>query len=353
MSHQRNSLEAILRYLLGEQSKDESLLWLKKHRDSDDLNLALEPELSSSDEDDEGLGKYIGPQEHGLESSDLNIAVSNAQYNVPLPKACGALWAHNGLLVCFFPVKQEKESSLLNQSLGSIGRFSKGRKTFFEGFGRFNNDSNRSNKADSTLETVESGGSDYEDCDSSSSGSSSFSEGLGPAGYHFMPTMAWRGNMSESRQDLSIDGSQKSNGEARATASSVPKDSMLVVLHDYSDILPAKRQLANEYCIGNTHGDADHNAQVASENGCPGLADVWAFTKLILQDRVPLMALHNLQGHENIMVVVRRALSPLKEKDSAIDLSFDTPEEDLQLNRQRPIKWGDHPLGRRWLVTSL
>jgi len=52
-------------------------------------------------------------------------------------------------------------------------------------------------------------------------------------------------------------------------------------------------------------------------------------------------------------VVVRRALSPLKEKDSAIDLSFDTPEEDLQLNRQRPIKWGDHPLGRRWLVTSL
>ena len=153
MSQQRSSLEAILRYLLGEQTLEESLLWLKKRQESVDLDSTQDLDLSSSDEE-EGLGGYAGAQNGSMEASDPMIAVPNAQYNVPLPKACGALWADDGRLVCFFPPKQGKESSLLDLSIKASDRSSRSRKNNFEDFGRLHIDSARQKRGSSTLETI-------------------------------------------------------------------------------------------------------------------------------------------------------------------------------------------------------
>lgn len=351
MSCQRHSLEAILRYLLGEQSLTESLNWLKKHRKSDTMDSAQDPGLSSSDEDD---GDLDAPRGDALESRDPMLTVSNAQYNVPLPKACGALWAENGLLVCFFPVKrQDKDISLLDQSLKASDRSYKSRKTMFEGFGRLHKEPNRTRRGTSTLETIESDVSDVEDLDSSSSGSTSSSLASPVHYHHFMPSMAWRGDTIEVHQGLSLDESQRSSGENVLASRLSSKADMFVSIHDYTDLLPSKKPLALRYQIGNTHQVAAHNAQVAKESGDLDLGGIWALIELILRDKVPLDAFGAASEDEPLVMLVHRALSPLRAKDSAIDLSFDGTEESLQMFRRQPVKWGDHPFGRHWLIRTL
>ena len=343
----------MLRYLLGEQSLEDSLLWLKK-RESIDLDSTKDLDLSSSDEEDEVPGEFTDPQADGMENSDPMIAVSNAQYNVPLPKACGALWAENGLLVCFFPSKPERESSLLEMSLKANDRFSRTRRTMFEGFGRLQNMSNWQKRHASTLETIESGDSDFdESATSSSASSSSLSDDIGLAQHHFMPHMAFRSDTHEGHPGVTLDGSQKSSSDSRLRKSTTSTANMFVSIHDFYDLLPAKQRLAMEYVIGNGSVGSAQNEQIAKENGSLDLADVWSFVDLLLQDKVPLELIRHPRYEESIVIVARRALTKLRDQDSAIDLSFDDLQERISPPKPASVKWGDHPFGRRWFVHAL
>ena len=351
-SRQRSSLEAILRYLLGEQTLEDSLLWLKK-RESVDLDSTQDLDLSSSDEEDEVPGNYVDSQGDGMENSDPMVAISNARYNVPLPKACGALWAGNGLLICFFPSKPEKESSLLEMSLKISDRSSRTRRTMFEGFGRLQNMSSRQKRHASTLETIESGDSDADESATSSSASSSPSEDIGLPQHHFMPSMAFRSDMHEGQPGVTLDESQRSSSDSRFRKSSTLTANMFVSIHDFHDLLPAKQRLANNYTIVDGSLGSAQNEKVAKENGSLDLADVWSFVGLLLQDKVPLELIHHPREEGSIVTVARRALSKLRDQDSAIDLSFDDLEERTSTLMPASVKWGDHPFGRRWFVQSL
>ena len=351
VSLQRSSLEATLRYLLGEQTLEESLILLKK-RESVDLDSARDLDSSSSDDDDEIVGKYGDSHANIMEASDPMIATSNAQYNVPLPKACGALWADDGRLVCFFPSKSDQESSLLEMSIRASDRSSKKGKTMFEGFGRLQNTSSRQRRHASTLETIESGDSDFEES-STSSDSSSSSAGFGLPQHHFLPTMAWRGNVLEIPPGVSLDDSQKSSGGSGLEKSSSSKGSMIISIHAFADLLPAKQGLAERYAIGKGSISSVQNARVARDSGDPDLADVWSFVGLLLQDVVPLELIGSPRENDSIMIVARCAVSRLKAKDSAIDLSFDDLQEQTKSIKSAPVKWGNHPFGRRWFVDSL
>lgn len=351
VSRQRNSLEATLRYLLGEQTLEESLLWLKK-RESVDLDSTRDLDSSSSDDDDEVVGKYGDPQANIMEASDPMIDTSNAQYNVPLAKACGALWADDGRLVCFFPSKSDQESSLLEMSIRASDRSSRKGRTMFEGFGRLQNTPTRQRRHASTLETIESGDSDFEES-STSSDSSSSSDGFGLPQHHFLPNMAWRGNVLETPPGVSLDDSQKSSGGSGLEKSSTSKGSMYISIHAFDDILPAKQGLAERYIIGKGSVGSVQNAQVARESGNSDLADVWSFVDLLLQDIVPLELIGSPRDNDSIMVVARCAVSRLKAKDSAIDLSFDDLQDPKTLIKSASVKWGNHPFGRRWFVDSL
>ena len=351
VSRQRSSLEATLRYLLGEQTLEESLLWLKK-RESVDLDSTRDLDSSSSDDDDEIVGTYGDSQANIMEASDPMIATSNAQYNVPLPKGCGALWADDGRLVCFFSSKSDQESSLLEMSIRASDRSSRKGKTIFEGFGRLQNTSTRQRRHASTLETIESGDSDFEES-STSSDSSSSSDGLGLPQHHFLPSMAWRGNVLEIPPGVSLDDSQKSSGGSGLEKSSLSKGSMFISIHAFADLLPAKQGLAERYVIGKGSTSSLQNAQVARESGNSDLADVWSFVDLLLQDIVPLELIGSPRDNDSIMIVARYAVSRLKAKDSAIDLSFDDLQEQKTTIKSASVKWGNHPFGRRWFVDSL
>ena len=350
LSQQRNSLEAILRYLLGEQSLEEGLKWLKKHQDV--LYSGTEPELaSSSDEDDDVLGEYSGQQNQGLESSDPVVALHNAQYNVPLPKACGALWAANGCLVCFFPVKQDKETCLLSRSLAGHYRFQIGSNDLFEGFGKFRSMTCPHKRATSTLGTITSGDSDQEDFESTSSESSCSSYAMGIPSHNFMPLMPWNDAAAEIQLNSALDASQWSIGETAQPSTAASKGNVVVSIHDVSDLLPVKKCLAREYVHYAGCDAAVKNASVARLHGFEELADVWTLASFILQETVPVDAVTTANADESFLVMRRPALSALQSKDSTIDLSFDVCDENWKSKQRLPVQWSSHPFGRRLVDT--
>ena len=312
-----------------------------------DLESTQDLDLSSSDEEDESLGRYAGEQGQGMEASDSIIAVSNAQYNVPVRKACGALWAEDGRLVCFFPRKREKESSLLDLSIKTSDRSSGSRKNVFEDFGRLYTDSARQRRGASTLETIESG-----DFDAGYSSTSS-SDDIGLPRHHFMPSMAWRGDVCEAHQGLTIDDSQKSSGDTGLVKSTVIGSGNYVAIHDLTQLLPAKKHLAKAYTIHDGSSGCAHNSRIARESGDVELADVWSIVELIIKEDVPLESKAIPESKAPVMIATRRTASQPKSRDSAIDLSFDAAQEDRKPCQRASVKWGDHPLGRRWFVDSL
>lgn len=318
-----------------------------------DVESAQDLDLSSSDEEDEGLGRYAGEQTESMEASDSMIAVSNARYNVPLPKACGALWAEDGRLVCFFLPKQEKEPSLLDSSIKASDRSFGSRKKFFEDFGRFHSDSPRQKRGASTLETIESGDSDPESSSTFSSSSSSSSDNIGLPRHHFMPSMAWRGDAFEAHYGAPFDGSHKSSGDTGFAKSTVTVSGNYVAIHDLTQLLPAKKHLAQAYTIHDGSSGCTHNSRIAKESGDLDLADVWSFVGLIIQEKVPLESKVIPGSNTPVVVIARHAASRLKPRDSAIDLSFDAVQEDKQPSLRGSVKWGNHPLGRRWFIDSL
>lgn len=342
MSGQRNSLEAMLRYLLGEQSLEESLAWLKERPDHNDLDLIQDPESSSSDEDDEEAGMYTNAQAQGMDMSDGMIAVSNAQYNVPLPRVRGALWSGDGYLVCFFPAK-DKAPSLLDLSLKNNDRSSRSHKIISEGFGRFYNRSPAPGNKASTLEKKESDESDS-DSSVSSSGSSSSSDFFGVPPHHFVRSSAWRGDTSETQKAHSVEDSQLSSGGTGPAKSSGAKSYGPISIHDFREMLPAKKNYAQEYVIGGPNCCL-HNAEVAARLGNQDLADAWDFVNLVLQARVPLSTMLHPQRDESIMVVARNALSILRSREQKAKPESGTTGNLTAGATKGGIKWGYNPFG--------
>lgn len=353
VSRQKSCLEAILRYLLGEQSLEEITAWLTDNKGISTLNLTDDDAASSSDEDDDGVGKFSGTQSNDMDMSGSGLlGATNANANVPLPKACGAIWADNGLLICFFPPKEDKPQSLFDTlSLRSADRSSRSQSRVFEGFGRLYTGSPGPKTKASTLDTVEASDSDSDDSFDSSSRSSASSEIARLPRRTFNPPLAWRGDLPEVHHGRSVDESQRSSGGLGATKVPSTKPENVISIHDYQHLLPSKRQLAQQYVIlGEDLQVCAHNARVAASQGGQELADTWTFVDLILRDEVPLQE----SGHpcgEPILITARPA--SLQRQDSAVDLSFDVVEDHKAAKLGGRVKWGKHPFGRRWFVDSL
>lgn len=332
VARQLSSLEAIIHYLLGERGLNRSLLWLATRPDGD-LDVPHNSAESSSDEDDQLQSSQTDMNE--------NLVASNAQDNVPLPKACGAFWADDGRLVCFFPRRREK-SNLLT---GKLNLKTANQKGVFEGFGRLDQNSVVT-KRPPTLDTSDSGDSEYE-CLSSLSNSSTSSYGANPSGQLFMPFMTRHIGALETLNDQSVDESYRSTG---AVGDNPPGSSAnYVSIHVCDDLLPSKQKLAEEYIISGDHqGCCSQNSHVAAEFGAQDIADIWSLVKLIIRKQVPFEIVQDHRKDESIVVAARRAAHPLQTRDSAIDLSYDLTEPAAET-----VQWGGHPFGSRWLVDSL
>lgn len=349
-SKKRGCLEAVISYALGERGLEESITWLSVDEDNGEVNLeGPVNEESSSDEEDDVGANFDGVQVQDLESSGNDIlAPRNANANVPRPRQCGAMWAEDGRLVCFFPPKPEPKPMF---SLASLRPDRMSKRSIFDTFGRLTADSpaakNKSILEIDGAEDNEGVSAAHESWASSSSTSSSSSseedDGL-PAG-RFQPPAAWR------RATLKF---QKSSQHSSAGyGNPVKPPSIVSIIKIDEQVLPCKRVLAEGYkAFGDGPTVCAHNAALARSHGFQDLGDIWELSKLILCNDVPLEVLPQQHRREQVLVLARRSLVRIKRKDSGLDLAFDEADAVANPKLTGRIKWGRHPVAA-WLIPAL
>lgn len=349
----RVCLEPCLCYLLGERAED--TVWTG----SDDGG-------ESSSSDDEGGMVGLGVRSAEDEEGSAGPIQMNNQANVPLPKACGATWATDGTLLYFFPRKEDRIgsksllSSLTVKDGGGVGR-SSGK--LWEGFGRLNTSIARPRRRRNWL-----GDPDTSDKSYSTSSNSSSDESDSLSGVPLRPNLGWemqRGAGRSFGRGGSTDRStQRSMGTGARTmiGAAVHRTKNIVSIHNLSHLLPAKKELAQEYKIfGDGPGVSRYNAEVAERFGYSELADVWRLVEMVLCNEVPLEVCGQLSGRpakvgefgDKILVMARRASSVRGRRDSGLGMGMDSEDELPEMEYWGKVKWGSHPLGGRWLVEEL
>ncbi|GAB7348104.1 hypothetical protein MBLNU459_g6127t2 [Dothideomycetes sp. NU459] len=347
--HRRGCIEAVLSYLLGERDLHESTDWLDPLRED-----VIEEAESSSDDEDGLMGEYgtTGSQNLDMEGS-MGSGILSANANVPLPKACGAVWAADGRLVCFFPPRKEPQSILHHTTLADSNRTRDSRE-IFEGFGRLNTDSPDLRSKGRSMEEIEEDGSDDTSSYSSSS-SSSGSEGPDILSHPFQPPSAWHGGSIrfQKPQTHSTNGSIPTSSGINKKTTYV-NNRTVISLRNMDDVLPSKRVFAEEYDIfGDAQSLCSHASEVATRYGDSDLANVWELVKLILRNDVPLRELMVPNQKEDVYVLAHRALHRIKRKDSGLDLFFDPQGPHFNPRERAHVKWGNHPFAKSWLVQAL
>lgn len=344
LSQQRHSLEAILRYLLGEHSLVESLSWLSNRGDHDNQAIAIES--SSSDDDEDEVSRYVPPTSNGVESHDSATAVNNTLYSVPKAKFCGAHWSNTGHLVCFFPAKQGKEPSLLSQGLSGEARL-RG-KELFEGFGRLQR-SHQRKRPTSTLGTVVTDDSDDESFELSSSSDSSSSGAVGLQTTQLRPIVPWAAFGGAADQDLALDTSQKSVGETGQPSTAASKATAFISIHDLRRMVPVKEELGRRYKIQRGYEAAIENAHIAEDEGFLELADTWNICAVMLEDIKMGKSTLSPGDSKERLLEPDHSFPALPANDSAIDLSQD---KDNQVS-STPIAFVGGSLAQQCFVSLL
>ncbi|KAF8453024.1 hypothetical protein BGX38DRAFT_1141833 [Terfezia claveryi] len=380
MEHKKTSLEACLKFLLGEPVEH---------------SMVSGDERGSSSDDEE-----IDPQQ----SEVKDLIAKNNQASVPLPRACGATWSHDGRLICFFPPKEEStrrefggggcwwNRDLFNSAFGWREGADRGGRNgrLFENFGRFYMSSPGPRGFRGIPSAGESSsGSEYDSSTTDESDSEDDRSTLRPA-------WSWRlqGNASGvmgqtfhsgRRGGASTDRSTQRSGTVRQMTagpalwrnSGQSKGKNVVRIINLSHILPSKKELAEEYIVyGHPSEVCQHNAEVARRNGYLDLADVWTLAQLIISRDVPLEVVPQPWCKDPILVVARKLVAEANRRNSNfgdddheeeggyLDHSQFALEEDsddslswVMVSTRRKIngkiKWGGHPLGGSWLIDQL
>ena len=345
----KGSLEALLRYLQGDQTVDEAIAWTKEEQDQSIAEIRNEDD-SSSDEEDEVA--QFDETEFGLSGSGvLNMADPNA--NMPLPGTCGALWAKDGRLVCFFQPKEEKQISLANAlRLSERDGMARGRKRIFEGFGKVERNHASTSMISSlgTWNSTESA-SDFDGSDSerSSSDSSASSKDFNPKGLRLAS------NVFETEGfGLHFLQTDKVGDQTQRSAPSVgvpqvsTKMATTISIHNLELLLPSKAQLAQGY-LHSGFKACKENAKVASNCGQDNLASVWLLLCLLLDEVVPLKPYH-LEVDSGSLIAYSAPRKPQRKKLRSLS------KRDSNLGNRNTlgqVKWAYHPFGARLLVKNL
>ena len=342
---QLSSLEAIILYLLGERSLKDSLLLIESQR-SHNLEAIQTSAASSSDEDDDDS------QVQAMDINQSTLATFNTQYNVPLPKACGALWADDGRLVCFFPHKEEKSPSIVDSlSVKASERSARSFRTVFESFAQFKKIPEHAKYRRAMSGTIDSD-SDSSGYSSASTSSSSL-EDMNVTKQMFLPSIAFPEASLEKHNEITIDGSQWSSGDTGHKQTISPHYNY-VSLHNCQELLPSRPDLARKYVLSaNRHYTCTYNARIAGEANLHDLAEIWSLVDLLVPMEEPLDTIQVSNPSQTAVAAARISVHPIRTKDSAIDLSFDFDQEAADRDKLGSEIWGHHPFGQQWLVEEL
>ena len=355
-SFRRSSLEALLRYLQGDQTVDEAVAWTREDADQSVADLQNEEE-SSSDEDELGGFNENQADELGLAGSGIINAV-NANAYMPLPKKCSAIWARNGQLVCFFPPKEEKQTISLANALTLNERegLSRGRRKVFEGFGKITkNLKNKSlissvstwNSSDPTSESDISGSERSSSVSSTSSRELSSKGGLRFASHVFEPD---RFGVHVVQSDRPVDETVHSNGSVSVHKNAAPTSLKTVIsIHNFKSVLPSKDHFAQHYTHFGLEA-CENNRKLAADKGEQDLANVWSLLDVIFNNNVPLRIVQReiSKGYVVSCPIVRRS------KDGGTS-SFATKKKrrPAKVHATGQVRWGQHPFGPAVLMRRL
>ncbi|EPS40546.1 hypothetical protein H072_5615 [Dactylellina haptotyla CBS 200.50] len=364
LSHQKFCLEACLSFLLGERAED-AMYWETKRGPG-------VPEDESSSDEDMGSALTRGPENGpaGLKQ----LVRKNNKGNVPLAKACGAMWSETGKLVCFFPPKEEHTQksliSILNFSERLRDPYSeRSSKHRFESFGRLQASTLRT--ANSVPPTgIDESTEDAEQSASSDLESSSISDDMLHSVARWAKSHDANSGVPRARNE-STDKStqvgneprsaQRSGGTSQLKSSNNKVDFTFapsigsrkrqrnyLTVHDYSHLLPSSRDLAEDYAIyGMGTEVCKHNASVATAWSHWDIRDSWRLAELILCKEIPLELSADPPGKDHMLVV-----SPQWRK-SGSDLGVPNTPPSSKDEFFGRVKWGNHPCGGRWLVGKL
>lgn len=251
--------------------------------------------------------------------------------NVPLPKACGALFAPNGQLLTFFPPKPRPVSA--RQEVEEREPRENRRK------------GDKVAKVFPTFGNLESDFDSFEDSDSNDSilVNSNESDDTQLPRFSFQPAsipsqLSWK-----SRDAAAQPPFYDQHGRYK----------IIVSIHEITDVAalhPAQRDIAEEYRLLCKSGESgaelcEHNAKVAEKVGLEKIAEVWRLVAMLLEDQVPLELLALNSSDDDILVIARRARS-LTNDDSSVD--FVGPAKPHILSGK--LRWAGHAFGGPWLV---
>ncbi|KAF4551702.1 WD domain-containing protein 21 [Elsinoe fawcettii] len=341
-------LESILYYLTGEHTLKQSMAWLNLEEDE----LKINDKVDSSSDEEDPLGDFATSESQVLPGESTGSGVLSGNANVPIPKACGAIWAPDGRLICFFPPKALPPSLFERIHPAQVSRSNSD--VMLEGLGRLHTDAEKHKVPSHGTPEESPEESDFGDTSSSSSSSESSDEIGFPA--FSTPMYRRRGWQRSSLKDKlragSVEGSQRTSaGPAKSLGAPKPKTIVSIQCHD--EILPAKIALAEEYVIfGDSTTVCRHNSDVALRHGASHIADVWSLLSFILDKEVPLISLM-FDGHGSAFVMAKRALVRIQRQDSGLDLSFDEPDAVSHPALWGQSKWGNHPFSSTWLIATI
>ena len=349
VSRKRGCLEAVLRYLLREQDIEQIVSWilgesLQGSKVIDDIGLEV-----SSDEDEVGGTTFQGAA--GIIDASRLL---NANALVPVPKGCGASWADNGMLVCFFP-RQPKQPKSFLETLGTRNNDNSESGKIFEGFGRLETDSAGAKTTIGTITSGEDQASEHSDESSlSSSSSSGSSDGLVTLATRFFGRDAWRAGGVNLQRSRSTDHSNHSTIGLPQGLLGADASNNVVSIHDLSELIPSKREQAMEYIVFGKGPDVcGYNADVATRHGLEDIAHIWRLMELILWNEVPLESISDLRGSSDILAVARSVSDTPKGNDSGVDLSYDRVIKRSKVVIPARVRWGESALGGKFLVPTL
>ncbi|KZF20899.1 hypothetical protein L228DRAFT_262764 [Xylona heveae TC161] len=347
-SRGKGCLEAVLCYLLGERKLEESTIWLGPEETEDGINVGGQGESSSDEEVD--VGDF-----HDMEMSGNDLlGPANLNANVPLPKACGAIWSETGRLICFFPPKEDKTKSLLSAiTLRDHDRLS-GAPKFFEGFGRLRARSPGPKNKMTSINEDEEASDSSDDSLTSFSDSESMTSTVGLPS-RFQPPMAWHGKPLRLQRINSTDLSQKSSAAGTLntkTEGNAPKS--VISIHNLEDLLPAKKELAMNYALfGDGPEVCAHNSKVAAEHGAYDIADIWEYIGLVLYNEVPLEIMPQPHRREHVLVLAKRGVSRARQKPNSVETTPSERSKGKGFKFLGRVRWGKHPFGGSWFVEEL
>jgi hypothetical protein len=362
VSRKQGCLEAVLCYLLGEVDLESSTICFQDVGDIDDDLDGLADESSSDDEDADipaGASAMMSQELDSSATEDMLGTVSR-NANVPLPRLCGARFSASGRLVCFFPPKEDKVKSLLETLVVKNNARSKG-EPVFETFGRLNNNSSpvprtKTMSLASEIKSDEDVSDESDVSTSSDSDSGQFRVARFPMSDYFRRSTRrpyTRASPTIQSYKSSAGGTGTNTGTGTGVGRSrALKPRTLIALHDVSEILPSKIQLAEEYAIfGDGPDVCERNAEVAEKHGYMDLADIWRYASMLLHNEVPLEVLDQSHRREPILVIAKDAKHRREASgsDSGIDISYDFGRRNSLSGR---VKWGTSPLARE-LITDL